>query len=272
MRTLARIALLACTLGLSLAVQAADAFRIGVAPHTSARVIVAQYQPLRLHLEAALGQPVEIVTAPNFTDFARRALEQQYDIAITTGHQARLLQTDAGHLPLLTYKADFKALAIVAANGPVKKSADLRGQKTLGLSPSSLVTLWGIHWLRDEGLQDAPIEFVSASDSVSQLVATGKAGVGFISQANYDRLRPELKEQIRILTSSASMAGRVYMLNGRHAALRGKVMAALGSFAETEPAKQGFAATNLDGYRNLKPGELESMDRYADEVRQALRK
>ena len=35
--------------------------------------------------------PVEIVTAPDFTEFARRAMAQDYDIAITTGHQARLL-------------------------------------------------------------------------------------------------------------------------------------------------------------------------------------
>lgn len=77
-------------------------FRIGVAPHSSARVIIEMYQPLRLHLEQALHLPVEIVTAPDFTEFARRAMAQQYDIAITTGHQARLLQTDAGYLPLLT--------------------------------------------------------------------------------------------------------------------------------------------------------------------------
>ena len=70
-------------------------FRIGVAPHSSARVILEMYQPLRLYLEQVLQRPVEIVTAPDFTEFARRGMAQNYDIAITTGHQARLLQTDA---------------------------------------------------------------------------------------------------------------------------------------------------------------------------------
>jgi phosphonate transport system substrate-binding protein len=82
---------------------AQESFILGVAPHTSARVILEMYQPLRLHLEKSLGNPVEVVTAPDFNEFARRALAQEYDLAITTGHQARLLQTDANYLPLLTY-------------------------------------------------------------------------------------------------------------------------------------------------------------------------
>lgn len=93
----------------------ASSFRIGVAPHSSARVIIEMYQPLRQYLEQILQRPVEIVTAPDFTEFARRGMAQGYDIAITTGHQARLLQTDALYLPLLTYQADFKAVALVAA-------------------------------------------------------------------------------------------------------------------------------------------------------------
>ncbi len=51
---------------------AEEAFIIGVAPHTSARVILETYQPLRLHLQRALGIPVEILTAPDFNEFARQ--------------------------------------------------------------------------------------------------------------------------------------------------------------------------------------------------------
>lgn len=122
MRTFLRTLVLLMLLPLLAAAGAASAaqgtpaalpFRIGVAPHSSARVILEMYQPLRLYLEQALGSPVEIVTAPDFTEFARRAVAQQYDIAITTGHQARLLQSDAAYRPLLTYQSDFKAVALV---------------------------------------------------------------------------------------------------------------------------------------------------------------
>ena len=97
----ARRLLLVFALIVSAAAQAqtSSVFRLGVAPHTSARVILEMYQPLRLHLERALASPVEVVTAPDFTEFARRMLHQDYDIAVTTGHQARLGQLDGvnGH-------------------------------------------------------------------------------------------------------------------------------------------------------------------------------
>ncbi|MEN9481562.1 MAG: hypothetical protein RLZZ298_2957 [Pseudomonadota bacterium] len=109
-----------------------NVFHVGVAPHTSARVILEMYQPLRLALEKSLGQPVIIETAPDFTEFGRRALRQEYDIAITTGHQARIYEVDGGYQPLMTYKAEFKAVALVAQNSRFRTPADLKGTTALG--------------------------------------------------------------------------------------------------------------------------------------------
>ncbi len=251
---------------------AQESFIIGVAPHTSARVILEMYQPLRIYLEKALAMPVEIRTATDFTDFVRHALAQEYDIAITTGHQARLLQTDAKYQPLLTYKAGFKAVAIVAAKGPVHKAKDLKGTNVLGLSASSLVTLWGQHWLAENGLGSIPVKYVSASDSVAQLVISGDASAGFTSLANFQVLNPEVKSQLRILAESPPMAGRVYVLNSRDGSKKKQIEAALWDFAKTPEGKRYFQTKKLDGYRNLKPQELESMDKYAAEIRAVLAK
>ena len=247
-----------------------ESFVIGVAPHTSARVILEMYQPLRLHLEKALGKSVAIVTAPDFDAFARRGLAQEYDLAVTTGHQARLFQTDAGYIPLLTYKADFRAVALVAAKGPIKQPTDLKGKDVLGLSQASLVTLWGQHWLAENRVGAKQMKFVSASDSVAQLVAAGDAAAGFTSLANYQKLSPVLRSQLRILDESASMAGRVYVLNKRHAALQKIIDSALWSFASTPEAKKYFDTNKLEGYRKLHPNELKAMDRYSGEVRKVL--
>lgn len=250
---------------------ARDAFILGVAPHTSARVILEMYQPLRSHLEKSLGMTVEVVTATDFDSYARRALAGEFDLAVTTGHQARLLQTDVGYIPLLTYKADFKAVALVSRNSPIRAPKDLKGKNALGLSSTSLVTLWGQHWLADNGLGTLPVRYVSASDSVAQLVVAGDAAVGFTSLANFQKLSPELQARLRILAESRTMAGRVYLLNSRRAARQKEVDAALWSFAETAEARHYFETTKLEGYRKLKPNELKIMDRYAAEVRTNLR-
>ena len=266
------IALLVCLPALSLAATlATPAFRIGVAPHSSARVILEMYQPLRLHLEQALQKPVEIVTAPDFTEFARRGMAQDYDIAITTGHQARLLQTDAKYRPLLTYQADFKAVALVAASSRFGEPADFSGTMVLGLSASSLVTLWGQHWLMRNSVANATMQYVSASDSVGQLLLRGEGSVGFMSLANYQNLQPAVRDRLRVVAESLSMVGRVYVLNARHARQQGEILAALKSFGESDQAKQYFSRYQLGGYRALESRELIVMEPYANEVRLVLR-
>ncbi|MDE2417694.1 MAG: phosphate/phosphite/phosphonate ABC transporter substrate-binding protein [Burkholderiales bacterium] len=250
--------------------QSTQAFRFGVAPHTSARVILEMYQPLRIQLEKSLGVPVEVVTAPDFTEFARRMLNQEYDIAVTTGHQARLAQTDAQYLPLLTYSADFRAVALVAGNSTITTAKELRGKPVLGLSPTSLVTLWGQHWLKKNGDPDT-LNYVSASDSVARLVLSGEAVAGFTSLANYQSLARDVQSQLRFLAISEPLAGRVYMLNKRQSANMSRIENALSTFADSAEGKAYFAKYKLDGYRKLKPNELVSMDPYAKEVRQSLR-
>ena len=262
-----------CVLGLvfcgAVQAQAPAVFRIGIAPHTSARVILEMYQPLRVHLEKSLGLPVEVVTAPDFTEYARRMLHQDYDIAVTTGHQARLGQTDADYLPLLTYSADFRAVALVAATSSYKTAKDLKGKTVLGLSPTSLVTLWGQHWLKQNGNAE-PLRYVSASDSVARLVLAGEAVACFTSLANYQSMTRDMQSKMRFLVISDPLAGRVYMLNKRQLARKDQIDAALWSFADTAEGKTYFERYKLDGYRKIKSKEMEAMDPYAREVRQSL--
>jgi phosphonate transport system substrate-binding protein len=250
--------------------QAAAAFRLGVAPHTSARLILEMYQPLRLQMQEALAMPVEVVTAPDFTEFARRMINQEYDIAITTGHQARLAQTDAGYLPLTTYSADFRAVAVVAGKSPYKAARDLKGRSILGLSSTSLVTLWGQHWLRQNGNTD-PVRYVSASDSVARLVLAGEAAAGFMSLANYQSLQRDIQAQLRFLVIGEPMAGRVYLLNKRHGARKDMIDSALAKFGGSAEGRAYFEKFKLEGYRALRPKELQAMDPYADEVRKTLK-
>ncbi|MGE5472037.1 MAG: phosphate/phosphite/phosphonate ABC transporter substrate-binding protein [Bacteroidota bacterium] len=248
-----------------------NSFKLGIAPHTSARVILEMYQPLRLHLERALGQPVEVQTAPDFTEFGRRALNQEYDLAVTTGHQARLYQTDAGYRPLLTYQADFRAVALVARDSNFRQAADLKGKPVLGLSPSSLVSLWGMHWLKSNGVTDATLRYVSAADSISRQVLAGDAAVAFTSLANFQKLPTEQQEALRILAESEPMAGRVYMLNQRQAGRQAIIDAALWSFAASDEGRKYFEKNKLDGYRKLRPRELEVMEPYTAETRLLLK-
>lgn len=250
--------------------RAEDTLRIGVVPHTSARVVLEMYQPLRERLEAELGRKVEIQTAPDFSTFARRALAREYDIAITTGHQARMLQVDTGFLPLVTYSAEFRAVVVVAGNNPIARPEDLTGKTVIGLSPTSLVTQWGRHWLALHKIDGVQTRYVSAADSVAQLLLADEAAAGFMSTANFHGLAPDVRARLRMFAQSEPMLGRVYMLNGALAAERPAILAALNAFAASPAGKAYFEATALSGYRPVTPQDLAAMDPFAQEVRTML--
>lgn len=250
----------------------AERWRIGVAPHTSARVIVEQYQPVRAALEKGLGGKAEIVTAPDFTEFVRRALAGDYDVAITTGHQAQMLAADKGWIPLVTYKADFRSVIVSAAGSPkIERPSQLDGRPVAGLGASSLVTIWGMHWIQDAGAKPE-MRFVSAADSEARMIVAGEAVAGLMSQANFDKLPEDIRSKLRVDVSSPPMAGRVYLLSPSRADKAKAVLGVLESFSATPDAAAYFEANRLGGYRRVDPEELGAMDRYADEVRAELSK
>jgi hypothetical protein len=80
---------------------------------------------------------------------------------------------------------------------------------------------------------DTTLRYVSASDSVGQLLLRGEGSAGFMSLANYQSLSPAARDGLRVLAESLPMAGRVYALNARHAARREAISAALWAFADT---------------------------------------
>ncbi len=242
----------------------------GVAPHTSARVILEMYQPLRRHLEATLGKPVEVQTATNFTEFARRALNQEYDLLVTTGHQARMLQTDAAYQPLITYQAEFRALVLVDRKSPIRDAQDLDTSIVFGLSPTSLVTEWGERWLKQKQVSNVSMRYISAADSVCRQVLAGEGQAAFISLANFQRLPTDVRNNLRILAQSEPMLGRVYMLNQRHAGQLSTFANALLRFAQSSSGQAYFTQNQLEGYRRLSPHELEAMEPYAATTRALL--
>lgn len=276
-----RYALLACVvfcfgMFFSLGVNAAEpkqdnALVIGIAPHTSARALFASYQPLRLFLQTRLQRDVRIVSAPNFAEFLHRALAGRYDIAITTGHQARVLQTDRGYLPLLTYQADFRVVWVKAVNNPnIHRLEDLNGRKVLSLGPGSLTGLWSQQQLAERGVVPASVDFVSASDSVIELIASGAVDAAALSQANIDRLSGNISSKLKVFEQSPSFLGRVYMLNPRLAHEYLTLREALAAFALTEAAQTYFQRSKLLGYRDVLPAELEIMEPYAQALREKL--
>ena len=255
--------------------QAAAPLEIGVLPNISARALMAQYQPMREYLERELQRPVQVSTAPNWVAFHQRTMAREYDVVITASHAARLAQLERGYVPLLVYVPGIKGMIAFASSHPIKDIADLRGQ-TLALSnPQSLISLRGLQWLAENGLQkDRDFQTINTptDDSVGSVVVRGDAIAAMLSGGEFRAIPEAVKTQLQILTTFAEVPGFVVMASPKLGPSDAQaIKALLLQFANSSgDAKPGFGATGFSGIRELPAGLMESMDPFAAATRKLL--
>lgn len=61
---------------------AQSTLQLGIFPYLPTAALLAAYEPLRRHLSAELGRPIEASTAPSYHEFAQRCLAGEYDLAV----------------------------------------------------------------------------------------------------------------------------------------------------------------------------------------------
>lgn len=265
----------ACALPDSARSQPVAALEIGVLPNISARVLLAQYQPMREYLAREMKRPFQVSTAPNWHAFHQRTLALEYDLVVTAANLARLAQLDRGYAPLLSYAPAIKGMVVCASGRPIKTVAELRGQ-TLALSnPQSLVTLRGMQWLADNGLQrDKDFKTVNTptDDSVGSVVVRGDAIAAMLSGGEYRAIPDAIKSQLQILTTFAEVAGFVVLASPRLSADESRsIKEHLLAFAGgSDEGKAFFASSGFTGMREPAAGLMESMDPYVEATRRVM--
>ena len=248
---------------------------IGVLPNISARVLLAQYQAMREYLAREMKQPVQVSTAPNWTAFHQRTLALEYDVVVTAANLARLAQLDRGYVPLLSYAPAIKGMVVCASAKPIKTVAELRGQSLALSNPQSLVTLRGMQWLAENGLQrDRDFKTVNTptDDSVGNVVVRGDAVAAMLSGGEYRAIPDAVKAQLQVLTTFAEVAGFVVMASPRLTAVQARAIKDhLQSFAAgSDEGKAFFASSGFSGMGEPAAGLMESMDTYVEPTRRVM--
>lgn len=274
-RSLCVTALSCCALPFEVQAQTSASLEIGVLPNISARTLLAQYQPMRDYLARELKRPVYISTAPNWTAFHQRTLARDYDVVVTAVNLARVAQLDSGYTPLLSYAPNIRGMVVCAKNKPIASVAELRGQTLVLSNPQSLITLRGMQWLTENGLQrDKDFKTINTptDDSVGNVVVRGDALAALLSGGELRAIPDNVKAQLQVLTTFAEVPGFVVMASPK--VLAADVLAlkaSLRSFADvSDEGKAFFASTGFAGMRELAAGLLESMDPYVAGTRMVM--
>lgn len=248
---------------------AEDTIMIGVAPHSSSRVILEAHATLRSFLENHFHRPVQISTAPTFTEFTRRSLQGKYDLLITSPHLALLAAESAHYQPLLTYHEGLETLLLSKTN----TCPSAPPVSVLGLDPISFVTLTGLKELADRGLTTKTglsIEYASASDSTALAVSQGKADIAIVSKPNYNKLPESTRQQLQICWTSTPKPSRIYLVKPNAQISLEQWQAALKAFIQSPEGEAHLKSNKFTAFREVNETELKSVQDLADMARQIL--
>jgi phosphonate transport system substrate-binding protein len=247
--------------------------KIGVLPFVSTRVLMTNYQPLRVHLEAELKHAVQLVTATDFRAFHAATLAREYDVVITAPNLAPLAQ-EARWQPLAVFEPGVTAVLVRSKAKPPGGVAALKSKRLALANPQSLVALRGFDWLAEQGLKrgvDYTTVLLRNDDSLYMALAGGDVPYAIMSLGEFRAMPEPVRAMLEVETEFARLMGFVVLAApdtppDSASRLQGALLR-LASGAE------GARFTELAGVRNLRalaPRELDAMDPYLSATRAGL--
>ncbi len=251
-----------------------DPLKVGILPTLSTRTLLGNYQPLRDFLERELQRPVVLLTAPDFRAFHRDTEAGVFDLAVTAPHLARLAQLEGRMQVLAAYRADNRALVIMARARPVKSIGELRGRTLAIFDPLALVVLQALDWFAQQGLQpgrDFRVLDTPSHTSVAYSVMGGESLLGVTAPAGMRQWPEGMRGELQVLTELPAVPALVWTAHPRLGAESERVKAALLRLPDSAEGRQFLANTGYQGIREATPGELRALDPYAREVARLLR-
>ncbi len=240
-----------------------NSIKIGIAPHSSTRIILQSHQDLRIFLQKYFKRPVQILTAKNFSEFTKRSNQgTYYDLILTSPNLAVLAERLGGYTPLMTYTKGLSTI-ILATNKDILKSKKLP-LKVIGLDPVSFPTLDAQEWLDKKGFVDGDkvkYSYTSASDSSISILLNNNADMIILSLPNYIKLMTKkTKDLVHIIYQSKPKPSRIYLAKSANGITLEEWEKALDEFSKSPEGKRLLEVTKLEGFKKIKPEDLDNLD------------
>jgi phosphonate transport system substrate-binding protein len=262
-------ALLLCSPGFA----TPPALRLGIMPFNSTLALIKTHQPLRQHLQQALGRPVDIYTAADYAAFHRESLAGSYDLLITGPHFG-VMCLDSGYQPLFHYKASLKPIFVVAKGAGLTSHDGLKG-KRIGLSNRlSVSSIVGLQWLADKGLvasKDFSVLEKTTHGAAIAGVAVGDLDAALTTYTPLKQVPPDIRAKVTEVATDVSVPHLMTLAHKRLGSAEiDKIRAALHGFQATPEGQAFFAQTGYLGYDPITPADLKPLQPYAAIVKQMM--
>ena len=248
---------------------------IAVVPFLSPRLLVSTYEPVRAAIQAAVGRPAYLITAPNFRRFLERTRAGEYALAVTAPHFARLAELESRCRPIAQWRGELRGVFLVEEASPVRTLAGLRGRIVATPDPLALITMMAVESLAADGLApgtDVRLEAQPSHNAALLAVLRQQAAAAVMSTSSVKVIDPALTGRVRPLAYTAPNPRSLVFLagpalgEGEAATIRD----ALRSFCGSPAGRRFLAHNGLTGVDPLPPGGLAGFDRFLPRLRRQL--
>ncbi|MDP1606372.1 MAG: PhnD/SsuA/transferrin family substrate-binding protein [Rhodocyclaceae bacterium] len=235
-----------------------------IVPYLPPRRLVELYSPLLPVFGAALGQAVDIVSAPDYAQHLSRVRGGAYDIVADSLILARIAQREHGHVPIARTLAPLEPLLVVPVASAMIGLHDIKGRAVVVTDRTAALSVIGLRHLRDRNLVPGGdfriVVSGSHANSLHRLLA-GEAAAAIVSRTTLTQVDAGLAAKVRVLaTLPPGLSAVVYHVAPRLAAQAPALSSALIDFAG-QPAGQAFVAAL--GHQGLVPvtaAEMQALD------------
>lgn len=247
---------------------------IGAAPNLSARVVIAQHQPVRDYFQRTLKQRVEIATSTDLPGFSRETLKGNYSMVFTPANLGRVAQIDGGWSVLACLQPGIPAVLVGMADNLNSNPNQLSGKVLATTNPSSLVVQAGINWLKDRNLdvgRDYKLSTLPNDDSLFAVLRSGEAPFAMMSKGEFMAKPENMRQATRIVTEMEIVSGFWILTNPKMpVAQRQRLNELLLAFPDSEEGKLFFASPGRSSLSAITDAKMKELDIYLDATRKAL--
>ncbi len=246
------------------------AVRVGLLPTIATLSLLSLYDPLRQHLQEALGRPVELYTAPNFQAYLDDVQAEEFDVLVAAPHFG-VLAYDRGYVPLYHYDQELTPLIVVPKGSELREAAQLRGRRVLtadrlaALSVVAETWLWVDYHLRAG--KDYDLREVASHSTAIRAVAIGDADAAISSPSVMQQVPEDLRDRVVFFPSRLHMPHQFILAHARLGDEAVRVIRdALGRFGDTERGKAFFKAGGFKGLVPIDADDIRRARPYADMI------
>ena len=251
--------------------QSQQAISFGVFPYISAEKLVSFHTPLKILLSEALGQPVTLVSAPDFATFIKNTRGGEYDYILTAPHLARLAEVESDFQRVAFTLHRVQGVYLVHEDSGIERLQDLEGSTIMIAEKRSILYQMSKQQLREMGLEDGKnITIVETRTHNNAMWAPlrSETDAAVTGIRLFSRLDHENKDQLRVIDQTPSAPGLMIMAHSRQSSDEvTRVQNAVTSYADTPAGEKYFARTGSLGFGLITDAMMLGLDLYIPQGR-----